>query len=97
VLSGALCVGGATPDTPVPGWTEVNFGCSLPGGKTVSGTGTLLNVTLNEIGNGCAGIVMHTVPRGTTTNAPGGGAQANTYGVTTAQVTTVGTGGVCSP
>jgi hypothetical protein len=95
-LAGALCVGGATPDTPVPGRTEVNFGCSLSGDKTVSGTGTLLNVTLNEIGNGCADIVMDAARSGTTTS-DSSGAQPNTYGVSTAQVATVGTGGVCPP
>ena len=93
-LSGGVCVNAIKPDTPVPGRTQVNFGCSLLGTKTSSATGTLLTVTMTEAGNGCADIVLDTA---LTTINDSSGELSSTYGVSTAQVATVGTGGACPP
>lgn len=93
-LSGGVCVNAVKPDTPALGRTQVNFGCSLLAAKTSSATGTLLSVTMTEIGNGCADIVLDTA---LTTINDSSGELSSTYGVSAAQIATVGTGGVCPP
>lgn len=96
-LAAATCFDYVTPNLPAPGRTLVNFVCSLLGLETASGGGALLNMTLSEAGNGCAAVVMDTVPGASFVTGVDGAPQSHTYGVTTVQVATVGTGGVCPP